>query len=144
MQESNNNIIKLITLIVYREYDIDPNVLVFQNIETALTHLTQDEILKEKIEHFFVIGGAEIYREALELSKKNLEKKEDNTFFCKNIYLTLVHAEPNCDAFFLDLDTDPIASGFHLTTETVHPTGHGPDEVIQENGLKFQFLTYTQ
>lgn len=64
----------------------------------------------------FVIGGESVYRALLSA--------------CDTVYLTRIFASPEADAFFPDLDSDPQ---WELWEKS---------EVMEENGIKFQYLTY--
>ena len=64
----------------------------------------------------FVIGGESIYRAFLSA--------------CDTVYLTRIFASPEADAFFPDLDE---LAEWSITEES---------EVMEENGVKFQYLTY--
>lgn len=72
--------------------------------------------LSENEEQVFVIGGESVYRAFLP--------------YCERAYLTVIHASPECDAFFPPLDRIP---GWEIQ-ET--------QEEFEENGTKFQFTTY--
>ncbi len=64
----------------------------------------------------FVIGGETVYRQMLSV--------------CDRIYVTKVFASPEADAFFPDLDADP------------RWTVAEQSEVMEENGLRFQYVDY--
>ncbi|MBP3493821.1 MAG: dihydrofolate reductase [Oscillospiraceae bacterium] len=64
----------------------------------------------------FVIGGATVYRQLLAL--------------CDRVYVTKVFASPEADAFFPDLDADPK---WTVAEES---------EIMEENGLRFQYVDY--
>ena len=57
------------------------------SIDEALI-LTQSETMKQKIENIFVIGGGEIYKQAILLPE------------CTKVYLTVVDDTTPCDTFF--------------------------------------------
>lgn len=67
-------------------------------------------------EDAFIIGGASVYRQLLPR--------------CEKVYVTKVFAAPSADAFFPDLDADPA---WHIAEES---------EVMAEDGLRFQYVTY--
>ena len=50
---------------------------------------------------------------------------------CDTVYLTRIFASPEADAFFPDLDADPA---WEISEES---------EIMEENGVRFQYLTYT-
>ena len=64
----------------------------------------------------FVIGGQEVYAQLLP--------------YCTRVYVTKVFADAPADAFFPNLDQDP-----HWKPVSV-------SEVLEENGLKFQYVEY--
>lgn len=66
----------------------------------------------------FVIGGARVYRQMLP--------------YCDKAYVTKVHARPQSDVFFENLDQDPA---WELTSVTP------PQE---ENGILYEFCVYTR
>ncbi|MCQ2083074.1 MAG: dihydrofolate reductase [Bacteroidaceae bacterium] len=89
-----------------------PNTEVFASIGQALEHCKSDEKV-------YVIGGAEIYRQSLELASE--------------LELTLVHDVPgNADTFFPDFSND---SSWQLVSRE----DHEPDE---KNQYAYSFLTY--
>ena len=64
----------------------------------------------------FVIGGATVYRQLLNL--------------CDRVYVTKVFACPEADAFFPNLDDSP---DWEVACES---------EIMEENGLRFQYVDY--
>lgn len=64
----------------------------------------------------FVIGGARVYRQFLP--------------YCQRAYVTKVHATPESDVFFPNLDEDPA---WRLASETAPET---------EDGIGYQFCVY--
>ena len=64
----------------------------------------------------FIIGGASIYEQFL--------------LFCKNIYVTKIDAEFEADIFFRNMDE---SERFSLVSRS---------EVMEENGIRYQFLRY--
>lgn len=89
-----------------------PGTEVFGSIARALEHCATDEKV-------YVIGGAEIYRQALELATE--------------LELTLVHDIPeNADTFFPDFSQDQ-------SWQLVSREDHEPDE---KNLYAYSFLTY--
>ena len=64
----------------------------------------------------FAIGGQEVYAQLLP--------------YCTRVYVTKVFADAPADAFFPNLDQDP-----HWKPVSV-------SEVLEENGLKFQYVEY--
>ena len=51
---------------------------------------------------------------------------------CDKVLLTRVYASPEADAFFPDLDADPA---WKIESES---------ELLEEDGLKFQFIDYVR
>ena len=66
----------------------------------------------------FVIGGESVYRALLPA--------------CDKVYLTRIFAAPEADAFFPDLDALP---DWKIIEKS---------EIMEENGIRFQYLTYTR
>lgn len=64
----------------------------------------------------FVIGGAAVYRQLLSM--------------CDRVYVTKVFAAAEADAFFPDLDADP---NWEIAEES---------EIMEENGIRFQYVDY--
>ena len=64
----------------------------------------------------FIIGGATVYRQFLSM--------------CDRVYVTRVFASPEADAFFPDLDADP---NWEIAAQS---------EIMEENGLRFQYVDY--
>lgn len=77
--------------------NLPDSVYVCSSIDEALI-LTQKEELREKVESVFVIGGGQIYKEAIGLPE------------CTKLYLTEVDNDVVCDTFF-----PSIPSVFTLT-----------------------------
>lgn len=79
-----------------------------------------DELLAlvadEPAEEVYVVGGAQVYAALLP--------------HCEKVLLTRVFAPAEADAFFPDLDADP---GWQA---------ENPSEILEENGLRFQFIDY--
>ena len=66
----------------------------------------------------FVIGGGAVYRQFLGL--------------CDRIYVTKIFADADADTFFPDLDADP---NWEIAAES---------EIMEENGIRFQYVDYVQ
>lgn len=89
-----------------------PGTEVYGSIQEALTHCQPDEKV-------YVIGGAQIYRQALDLAEE--------------LEITLVHDTPtNADTFFPEYDSEGC---WKLTSRE----DHEPDE---KNPYPYSFLTY--
>ncbi len=100
-------------IVLTRQADaVFPGAEVFGSISRALEHCAPDEKV-------YVIGGAEIYRQALELATE--------------LELTLVHSVPeNADTFFPDFSRDP---SWQLVAREDH-------EADEKNHFPYSFLTY--
>ncbi|MGM9619784.1 MAG: dihydrofolate reductase [Oscillospiraceae bacterium] len=89
-------------------------------IEGAETVGSVEELLRlvaeEPPEEVYVIGGGQVYAQLLP--------------YCDKVLLTRVYASPEADAFFPDLDADPA---WRVA---------GQSEMLEENGIKFQFIDY--
>lgn len=92
----------------------EQNVHVCGSFESALEFIYKNQI--DKIERIWVIGGAEIYKEAL----KHVE--------C--IYYTKIFKEFDCDTFFPPLDGFELVEDYHK------------DETIVENGIPYKFMLF--
>ena len=88
------------------------------HIEGAQTAHTVNEALELAGSDAIVIGGASIYTLLLP--------------YCERVRVTKVFASPKADSFFPNLDTHP---DWRKDTES---------EVMEENGLKFQFIDYVK
>jgi len=77
----------------------------------------------------FIIGGEQIYREAINLS------------YCTYILLTRVYRYFECDTFFPEIDEQIFSLASHEELEEV--VGEQVPKGRQiENGLEFEFLLY--
>ncbi|XP_029190711.2 dihydrofolate reductase-like isoform X2 [Acropora millepora] len=74
------------------------------------------------VEEIFVLGGTEVYREAIESS------------FCHRIYLTEIDKEFDADAFFPIFDK----SRYKLISNP----SDVPEGVIEENGVQYRICVY--
>jgi dihydrofolate reductase len=86
-----------------------PGCEVFSSLETALASLKDEDV--------YVIGGAEVYQQALPLTDR--------------IFLTKVHATPQGDKYFPELKT--------TSWKEVDSELHHPDE---KNPVAYTFMTY--
>uniref|UniRef100_A0A3B1JK38 dihydrofolate reductase n=1 Tax=Astyanax mexicanus TaxID=7994 RepID=A0A3B1JK38_ASTMX len=78
--------------------------------------------LSDLIETIWVIGGTEVYREAMEHP------------WCDLIYLTDIMADFDCDVFFPDFDRNIYRKQSRFPGV--------PHEIQEENGIKFQFQVF--
>ena len=85
-------------------------------VEGAEVYADLDSLLASAPEDSFIIGGESVYRALLDR--------------CDTAYVTKIHAAFPADRYFPDLDASP-----HWTT-----TEEGP--VLEENGIRFQYVTY--
>ncbi len=95
-------------------------VVTKQNIEiegALVAHSVEDAVaLAQEHDRVFVIGGESVYRQLMPETQR--------------IYVTMVYAQPDCDAFFPDLDADPA---WKVTEDSGE---------LYEDGLKYRFRTY--
>lgn len=97
-------------IIITRQHDLEiPGVEVVNSIDEAIS-------LCENENEVFIIGGAEIYKSALQLTDR--------------IYLTTVHHTFDADAFFPELNPEDW-----ITTSEIY---HQPDE---KNAFSYTFST---
>lgn len=75
-------------------------------------------VADDPAEEVYVMGGGQVYAALLP--------------YCEKVLLTKVHASPEADAFFPDLDADPAWKAENAS------------EMLEENGLKFQFIDYVR
>ena len=94
-----------------RKLALPSDVLSAQSIDDALAQLSSSNI-----ENIFVIGGGQIYAQALEHP------------LCQKLYVTHVQGDYGCDAFF-----PPISKEFFPISAS---------EPFQEAGISFQFSDY--
>lgn len=97
--------------IIITRQDITINGCEVVNSLEAAIALCEDE------EEVFIVGGAEIYRQAIKLTDR--------------IYLTVVHQRFEADSFFPQIDTKDW--------KEVYREDHHPDE---KNLLPYSFITY--
>ena len=84
--------------------------------EGAEVYRDMDSLLVNASEDAFVIGGASVYRELLDR--------------CDTVYVTKLHAAWPADCWFPNLDEDPA---WTVAQE---------EEVLEEQGIKFHYVTY--
>ena len=90
-----------------------------ENAEVVHSRAELDEVLKDTpTDDVFIIGGASIYEQFL--------------LFCNNVYVTKIDAEFEADIFFRNLDE---SERFSL---------EGRSEMMEENGIRYQFLHYVK
>ena len=85
-----------------------------ENAEVA--HSVMSAVFTANDAESFVIGGESVYRALLPA--------------CDQVYLTRIFADVPADAFFPDLDKDPE---WKISEKS---------EIMEENGVSFQYLTY--
>lgn len=91
-----------------------PGTEVYSSLEEALSHCSPDEKI-------YVMGGAQIYSQALDLAGE--------------LEITLVHDTPSrADAYFPDFESSGV-------WKLVSREDHDPDE---KNPYPYSFLTYTR
>src|SRR3989339_74251 len=94
-------------------YKVPDEVLVFSSLETALVNFENKNLNVEKI---FVIGGAEIYKLAIE------------NHLCQKLFLTEIKNSFDCNTFF-----PKIPDRFEKVKES---------DKIEENGVEYKFVEY--
>lgn len=101
-------------------YEFPGSVIVARSMDEALQKIQGPE-LADQIENVWIVGGNSVYAEAMASPQ------------CHRVYLTRVMATFECDAFFPQL-TD----NFKLV-----PNDEGiPEEIQEENGIKYQYQIY--
>jgi len=97
-------------IIITRQDIVIEGCEVVNSIEAALALCKDDE-------EVFIVGGAEIYKQALHLTNR--------------IYLTIIHKEFDGDSFFPEIDKSEW--------NEVYREDYQPDE---KNSLPYSFITY--
>jgi dihydrofolate reductase/thymidylate synthase len=97
-------------------YIKDWNVTVESSFYDCICRLQQDK----KIEHIYVIGGSELYRDAMKLD------------ICETIYMTWIKNNVKCDTFFPTINEN----NFKVETTT--------DWKEQTDGMCYQFCSYVR
>ncbi|CAG8600176.1 9937_t:CDS:2, partial [Funneliformis caledonium] len=108
-----------------KEETIDANQVIYSSLDEAITDLTNSP----KVSRLFVIGGSQIYKEAI--TSPN----------CVYILLTRIYKDFECDTFFPEIDEQVFSLATHEELEEVVgeqvPKGRQVD-----NGLEYEFLLY--
>ena len=94
------NSILLSCCLICRKLNLPDSVYVCSSIDEALI-LIQGSSLKSQIENIFVIGGGQIYKQAILLPE------------CSKLYITEVEDETPCDTYFPE-----IPSSYTLTVKS--------------------------
>ena len=92
------------------DYPVDNNVILAHSLEEAIKRANQDK-------EIFIIGGAQIYKQALPLADK--------------VYLTRIHSHTEGDIYFNDF----IEDNWRLVSEEFHPKNG-------RNIYDYSFLVY--
>lgn len=100
--------------------DYPADVLLCKSLPEALALLNEGDLV-EDIENVWIVGGNQVYKDAMQLPE------------CDLIYLTKIMAEFECDAFF-----PTIGSAFRL----IGNPADVPSEVQEENGIQYRYLVY--
>jgi dihydrofolate reductase/thymidylate synthase len=100
-----------------RDYRFPPGVYRADGLDHAMHMLTQEPLIR-LVESVFVIGGAEVFREAL------------LTAACREIFLTRILHDFQCDTFLPDL-----LSSYQLTDQSTQ---------IIEDGISYVFCHYVR
>lgn len=102
-----------------------------QNLNAVSTESAQDDVGVLRIAQAFIIGGAQVYRDALESGSAD------------SVLLTRVYGEWECDAFFpIDLDQDSAweRKSFEMLREF---TGEELTEGnVKEGAVEFEYRLY--
>jgi len=93
------------------DLNLPTGVLKYSSLDEALNDLNQQAIAE-----IFIIGGGSLYSQAI--------KRHD----CKNLYLTKILTDFNCDTYFPEIPAD-----YKKTEES---------ELKKENNYEFNYLTY--
>lgn len=96
------------------EYPLPPNVLRAGSLDKALAILDK----RTDISDVFVIGGAELYRQAIQHQA------------CERLYITEVTGDFDCDVFFPN-----IPKNFKMSDSV---------DAAEEDGIHYRFAAYTR
>lgn len=72
--------------------DTKKNILIFSNLTESINFIKNN--YQNEVENVFIIGGSELYKEAL------------NNNICNKLYITKIESEYKCDVFFPNIDTE--------------------------------------
>lgn len=101
-------------------YSFPSDVVVVGSMAEALEKLSSPE-QQPQIENVWIVGGYSVYKEAMESPA------------CHRVYFTKIMAEFECDAFF---------PGIPETFKLVPNDPDIPEEVQEENGIKYQYQIF--
>ncbi|PSN74134.1 hypothetical protein BS50DRAFT_595594 [Corynespora cassiicola Philippines] len=105
------------------------DVLVCGSLEGAIEKLEQERT-EGRVAGVFVIGGASLYEQALELRQAD------------RVLLTRIGKEYECDTFF-KVDLEKEAGWRRMATERLGEfTGEEVGGVVEEKGVEFEFLGF--
>ncbi|XP_055937857.1 dihydrofolate reductase-like [Argiope bruennichi] len=96
---------------------------VADSFEKAMEWLQSPE-MKDKVDKIFVIGGEAVYKIAMDSDYHQI------------VYLTRIHSNFECDAFFPHLDPEK----YTLTAEPKDVS----EEIQEENGIKYKHEVYVK
>ncbi|XP_076841290.1 dihydrofolate reductase [Brachyhypopomus gauderio] len=88
----------------------------------GMIHLASLPPLSSLVETIWILGGAQVYKQALEHP------------WCDHIYLTNIMADFDCDVFFPNFDGNIFKKQDRFPGVS--------DEIQEENGIKFQFQVF--
>lgn len=103
--------------------DYPSDVLLCNSLAAAVDRLNAND-LADKIESIWIVGGASVYKEAME-----------SPMFHR-LYFTEILADYECDTFF-----PTIPSTFKQITDQANDADT-PTEVQEENGIKYLYKIY--
>jgi dihydrofolate reductase/thymidylate synthase len=113
----------MIYLIISDE-KLPTDVHVASSIQNALEIIDQDAILSKTTENTFIVGGGQIYKDALEMPE------------CRLVYLTLIQNEFPCDTFFSSVILDTAKFALQKPIDLY--------EMKSENDINYQYLVYNK
>ncbi|HQP10470.1 MAG TPA: dihydrofolate reductase, partial [Candidatus Omnitrophota bacterium] len=100
-----------------RRLSLPEGVLKAENFDKVL-QMAKSEQLKNVIETIFVIGGQQIYEEAIKCPE------------CEKLYVTHIHKDFECDTFF-----PPFQDAFQSTAVS---------DPVNESGIAYHFEEYAR
>lgn len=111
-----------VNIVLSRELkELPEGVHLARSLPEALNWVNREENGK-RIENVHIIGGSSVYKEAM-----------TGLYPCK-IYLTRVLADYTCDTFLPEINDN--------TFQKIKNPPDVPDEIQEENGVKFHFQVY--
>nr|AAM44405.1 dihydrofolate reductase [Haematobia irritans exigua] len=101
-----------------KQSDLPKDVLLYPNLESAMSFLENEKDINQQIETVWIVGGSGVYKEAMASPR------------CHRLYLTKIYAKFDCDTFFPDIPAD--FKEVDLDPET-------PKGIQEENNITYEY-----